>query len=197
MTETLDATRRGVASPRIIWTIAATVAVLVALVGGVWTYNQVVLQDPLQRVLLSDPRNRVVEVSARFGGWVDTSTVVFDLTEISPNASNVDIFRVFLEYAEAQKTHHFGWVVLAAYGREKFMVPGDYFQQLGTEYSTQNPIYTMRTFAHHVVAMDGSKPYPEVDGGLLYVMTKEMDQFKEFNARWFFDDYVARHPQNG
>jgi hypothetical protein len=182
----------GGGSKRLRWSLIVVVVLLLSAVGGVWLYNETVLEKPLQHVLLNDPRNHVVQVSARFDGWVDTHTLVFDLTSISGNASTVDIFRVLLQYAQAQKDHSFTKVILAAYGRKKFVLPGAYFQQLGADYSTENPVYTMRTFAHHVLAMDGSRPFPEVEGGILYVLPMEMEQFTAFNRRWYLNDYLAR-----
>jgi hypothetical protein len=180
--------------PKLLLVVLVAVVCLVGCaIGGVWLYNETQLDRPLQRVLLSDPRNHVVQASARFDGWVDTSTLVFDLRDIGRDASSVDVFRVLLQYAQAQKDHQYKKIVLAAYGQRKFVIPGDYFQQLGRDYATQNPIYTIRTFPQHVAAMDGSKPFPEIDGGVFYVVGKQFDQFKALNQRWYLDDYLARH----
>jgi len=179
--------------PRILlWVLVGFVLLLVCAVGGLWLYNETVLQKPLQRVLLNDPRNHIVQATAHFDGWVDTHTVVFDLTDVSGEASSTDIFRVLLQYAQAQRDNRYDNVILAAYGQKKFVIPGSYFQQLGQEYATQNPVYTIRTFPHHVTAMDGSQPFPEVYGGVFYVLPKELEQFKNFNERWYLNDFLAR-----
>jgi hypothetical protein len=162
-------------------------------VGSVWIYNEITLQKPLQRVIVSDPRNHVVRAKAHFDGWIDTHTVVFDLNDVVGEASQMDVFRVLLQYAKEQKDHQYQRIVLAAYGQKKFIVPGDYFQQLGREYDSQNPVYTIRTFSHHVATMDGAKPFPEIDGGLLWVVKEEMEQFTNFNKRWYLDDFIMRH----
>jgi hypothetical protein len=193
MNETVAKTDSSAKPKFLLIALVAITVFLGCAVGGVWLYNETVLQKPLQRVLLSDSRNHVVQASAHFDGWVDTQTVVFDLTGVSGDASAMDVFRVLLQYAQEQKSNQYKRVILAAYGQRKFVMPGDYFQQLGREYATQNPIYTVRTLPHHVLAMDGSKPFPEVYGGLFYVLSVEMEQFKTFNERWFLNDYVARH----
>ncbi len=168
--------------------------VLVACaVGSVRLYNQTALQKPLGRVLVADPRNHVVRAKAHFDGWVDTQSVVFDLTDIAGEASQTDVFRVFLQYAKELKDQRYSRIILAAYGQKKFVVPGDYFHQLGQEYDAQNPVYTVRTFSHHVSTLDGMKPFPEPEGGLLWVLGKEMEQFTDLNKRWYLDDFVARH----
>jgi len=162
-------------------------------VGAIWVFNETTLQKPLQRVLDSDPRNHVVAVRAHFDGWVNTDSVVFDLTTVNGDASQADVFRVLLQYAKELKGDQYRSVVLAGYGNKKFIVPGAYFQQLGREYDSQNPVYTIRTFSHHVSAMDGTKPFPEPEGGLLGVLKEEMDQFNDLNRRWYLDEFVARH----
>ena len=46
----------------------------------------------------------------------------------------MDVFRVLLQYARELKDHQYQRIILAAYGQKKFVVPGEYFQQLGREY---------------------------------------------------------------
>lgn len=162
----------------------------ISAVACIWMYNEMALQRPLQRVLSSDPRNHVVKVKAHFDGWVDMHSVVFDLTDIADDSRQVDIFRVLLQYAEEQKAQQYGQVILAAYGRKKFVIPGDYFQQLGREFDGQNPVYTMRTFPHHLSAMDGANSFPEPDGGMLWILNKELEQFNDFNKLWYLDDFA-------
>jgi hypothetical protein len=156
-------------------------------------YNETTLQKPLQRMLVADPRNHVVRAKAHYDGWIDAHSVVFDLTDVAGDSSQMDVFRVLLQYAREQKDHQYQRIILAAYGQKKFVVPGKYFQQLGRDYDTQNPIYTVRTFSHHVSAMDGEEPFPEPDGGMLWVLKEEMEQFNNLNRRWYLDDFVARH----
>jgi hypothetical protein len=169
-----------------------TVALLVMLlVSGVWAFNYLSVNRPLQRVLATDSRNKVVTAQAHFSNWIDPNTLVFDLTSVSPSATRMDVFRAFLQYAERLKDRHFTKVILAAGGESKFTLDGGYFQDIGKEYSTQNPMYTIRTFPIHLAAMDGSKPFSEYEGGILGVLQKEMEQFTEFSDRWYVKDFQA------
>jgi hypothetical protein len=97
-----------------------------------------------------NPRNQVVKAQAHFDDWIDLNTLVFDVTGVSGSATRMDTFRSFSQYAEAMKNRHFTKVILAANGRGKFTIDGSYFQELGKEYSTQNPMYTIRTFPIHL-----------------------------------------------
>lgn len=160
-------------------------------VFGIWFFNYLSVNRPLQRVLTPDPRNQVVNARAHFANWVDVDTLVFDLTGISGTATRMDVFRAFLQYAEARKDRHFTKVILSARGTGKFTLDGDYFQQLGKEFSGQNPMYTIRTFPIHLAAIDGSKPFSEYEGGILGVLQKEMEQFTEFSDQWYVKDFAA------
>jgi hypothetical protein len=180
-------------SKAIIIVPAIVVAVIGAAILAVWLYNQSMLQGPLSKVLDSDSRDKNVIARAHFDHWVDTGTVIFDLSDVSGESSSGDIFRVFLQFAQSQKDHTYKQVILAAYGEKKFVVPGDYFHELGIEYGSQNPMYTIRTFPHHVTDMNGSHPFPEYTGGLLGVLNKEMEEFNDMNRQWYQDDYIARH----
>jgi hypothetical protein len=186
-TEPKNRTRRG----RLI--VIAVLLLAVAVPAGFWLYNKMTVQSPLDNVLVADSRNQMVKATAHFDGWIDFDTVVFDLTDVSPSGSRMDVFRCFLQFAQAMKDREFKHVVLAARGKQKFILGGDYFHQLGEEYQSQNPVYTMRTFAPHLTAMDGSHPFSEYTGGLLGVLTKEMEQFSEFHNQWYVNDFSSVH----
>jgi hypothetical protein len=174
--------------------IGAVALALIVGLCGVWAFNYVRVNRPLQRVLTTDPRNQVVTAQAHLENWVDLDTLIFDLTSVSANATRMDVFRAFLQYAEAMKDYHFAKVILSARGTNKFSLEGGYFQDLGKEFSTQNPMYTIRTFPIHLVAMDGSKPFSEYEGGILGVLEKEMEQFTEFSDKWYVNDFQSSAP---
>jgi hypothetical protein len=180
----LDASRKLIG-------IAFVVMIVLAFVG-VLAFNYFAVEQPLHRVLTTDTRNQVVTASAHFEGWIGWNTLVFDITDVSGSAREIDVFRTFLQYAQAMKGRRFDKVILACRGTKKFTLDGDYFQQLGQEYENQNPMYTIRTFPTHLAAMDGSKPFPDYVGGMLGVLEKEMEQFTEFNAQWYMRDLAAR-----
>ncbi len=168
-------------------------ACVLLIVGGfgIWLFNDIRVDRPLQQILTTDPRNHVLSAHAHFDNWIDTNTLIFDLTAISENATRADVFRAFLQYSEALKNRHFAKVVLSTRGRSKFTLDGNYFQELGNEFSAQNPVYTVRTFPSHVAAMDGSKPFPEYEGGILAVLQKEMEQFNQLSDQWYVRDFAA------
>jgi len=175
-----------------VFAIIGVFAIVAGAILAVFLYNQVKLQGPLDKVLAADDRNKNVNARAHFDHWIDSGTVVFNLSTVAGNSSQMDVFRVLLQFARSQKEQKYKQVILASYGENKFIVPGDYFQQLGAEYGSQNPVYTIRTFPHHVSNMSGEKPFPEYTGGILGVLGKEMDEFNDMNKQWFLNDYIAR-----
>jgi hypothetical protein len=162
-------------------------AVIIAALMGVWALNYFAADRPLQRVLTADQRNHAVKASAHWGSWLNPDTLVFNVTDVS-GASRMDVFRVFLQYADEVQNKHYSRVILAAKGTAKFEIDGVYFQGLGKEYSSQNPVYTIRTFPAHVVTMDGARPFHEYEGGIFAVLTAEMDQFTKFSDEWYLND---------
>ncbi len=100
-------------------------ALVELIIGGTWAVNYFTVNTKLQHVLSTDPRNRVCKANAHFGGWVNPRTLVFDVTGITGDATRLDIFRAFLEFAEAMKDRHFTKVVLAARGTSKFTLDGN------------------------------------------------------------------------
>lgn len=169
----------------------AVVVVLALVLCGKLTFNYFSVEQPLHHVLSQDSRNQVVAATAHYDDLVDWKTLVFDIKGLSSSAKEIDVFRTFLQYAQAMKGRHFVKVILACRGKKKFTLDGSYFQQLGQEYESQNPMYTIRTFPTHLTAMDGSKPFTEYVGGVLGVLEKEMEQFTKFNDQWYIRDIAA------
>ena len=90
--------------------------------------------------------------------------------------------------ADSLKNEKFDYVNIAFRGKTKFIIKGEYFQQLGQEYSWQNPVYTIRTFPANVFNTDGTSAYSTWEGGLIGVTAKQMEDFTDFNKRWYLTD---------
>lgn len=163
-------------------------AVVAAAVFGT---NYLTLQKPMSEVVGSDPRNEGISVSVNYGKYVNPSKLVFDLRKVSGSNSLADVSRVLLQYAAALKAKEFERVVLAYGGTQKFQINGTYFQSLGEEYGTQNPVYTMRTFTENVYELDGTAAFGTWTGGLLGVVGKQMEDFNEFHKQWYLSDIAS------
>jgi len=171
------------------WLILLLVLLLGA--GAVYAFNYLRLQDPLKMVIKGDSRNAGIDVSVRYQNFVDLSTLVYDLQSVSPTNSEADVFRVFLQYAEMVRDQNFNAVDLAYKGKTKYIIEGNYFHQLGTEYSWQNPVYTMRTFPENVLRPSGEHAYSQWTGGILGVTNAQMNDFDDFQKQWYLNDMIA------
>ncbi len=125
-------------SPRKRRTWLVALAVIIGLVAAVYWWNYLTLQSQMSAVLSGDPRNKGVSVSVHYENYINPSTMVYDLKDISGTNSKVDVFRVFLQFADKMKDRKFDTVVLSFKGKPKFKLDGAYFLKLGTEYSFQN-----------------------------------------------------------
>jgi len=160
-------------------------ALLFALAAAVWAYNHFSLQTQMDDVIAGDERNEGISVAVHFGSYVDSSKLVYDLKEISGGKSRADVFRVFLQFAQKMTSRRFEVVELRFQGAPRFQIDGDYFHTLGDEYGAQNPVYTIRTFPEHLRNPDGSRAYSEWTGGLLGVVTQQMEDFNDFHTKWY------------
>ncbi|MBX3679482.1 MAG: hypothetical protein KF710_04815 [Rhodocyclaceae bacterium] len=165
--------------------------VIAALGIVVFGINFVTLQKPMSGILDDDPRNNGISVFAHYGMLVDLNELVFDLRGVSGENSAADVSRVLLQYAEALKNKQFGTVILSYKGERKFLLTGKFFHTLGTEYETQNPVYTMRTFPENVYELDGTSAFGTWTGGWLGVVGKQMEDFNEFHKRWYLSAAVG------
>ena len=114
--------------------------------------------------------------------------MVVDLIAISDSNSTEDVFRVLLQIAREFKDTEFQSVILSYKGREKFLLEGSYFLKLGKEYGYQNPVYTARTLPENVYHLDGTQAFGTWTGGLLGVVSEQMEDYNEFHDEWWLND---------
>jgi hypothetical protein len=168
-------------------TIIVIVAVVALGVLGVASLTFIRLKSPVRHVLSLDARNVGIDVDVHYEAYVNTSTLVFNLTSVSPSNSMADVFRTVLQTASALKDQEFTFVRLECRNKPNFLLKGTYFKTLGAEYETQNPVYTTRTFAQNVYKLDGTAAYPEWSGGLLGVLGQQMEDFSDFHRHWYLE----------
>jgi hypothetical protein len=143
----------------------------------------------MNAVLKNDPRNSGVAVLVQHRS--NPSVLVYDLRTVALTNSMADVFRVLLQFAQTEKSREFESVELAFRGQPRFVMSGKYFKQLGDEFGTQNPVYTMRTFPENLSRPDGSHAYPTWTGGWIGVAGKQIEDFNDFHRQWWLQDFVA------
>jgi hypothetical protein len=180
---------RPVVSPGFIAIISAVIICIALLT--IWLFNIMLVGRPLQVAMLRDNRNAGVRASAHFQHFLNPAVLVFDLKGISGSNSRLDVLRVFLLFAEQEKSRAFSAVQLECQGHARYVLKGAYFRQLGREYQGQNPVYTIRTLAEHVYTTDGRVAYVPSNGGLMG-MIDELKHFTDFMDKWCFRDLATQ-----
>ncbi|MES3016757.1 MAG: hypothetical protein V4721_03215 [Bacteroidota bacterium] len=169
---------------RIIWIITA----LIILVSGTYLFNYFNLVKPISLKTEQDERNKGITFGVHYKNYVQTETLIFDLKTVPSDKAIIDIFRVLLQTSSALKESDFQTINLSFNGRTKFILKGKYFKELGKGYDSQNPVYIMRTFPQHLYNINGQAAYNEWNGGVLGVLGKQMEDFKDFHDKWYLNE---------
>ncbi|PRQ06568.1 hypothetical protein [Enhygromyxa salina] len=183
-----DETPAGTYKRRVLRTGIGVSILLLLLIGGVFAWNQVFLQGPMRDVITGDSRNAGIEVQVHLGHYLNPDVLVYDLREVGPDKAPIDVFRVFLQYADAMQGERFETVELAFRGETKFVLDGAGFQEIGRDFADENPMYTIRTFPERLRTPDGRAAFQRWEGGALGVLSQQMDDFSEFQDRWYIGE---------
>ncbi|MUT27250.1 MULTISPECIES: hypothetical protein [Mesorhizobium] len=160
----------------------------VIVIGVPVVANGLFVTWPALRAKADDPRNSSVSLYVHYQWGVDPSTLVLDVWNIAPTASMADVDRVLLDTAEAFKDRSFSKVQLAFRSQARFQFEGWYFRRLGEERAWQNPVYTIRTMAEHMEDPAGRPAFETWTGGLLGVVSRQMQDHSEMHRRWYIND---------
>jgi hypothetical protein len=158
---------------------------------AVFGWNHFTLQRQASQVISGDSRNSGIKISAHYQWFVNPSVIIFDLRKVSGGKSMLDVSRTPLQFAEKQKDNHVERVVLSCKGTAKFILKGEYFHTLGSEYHFQNSAYTLRTLPENVYQLDGSPAFSTWRGGLIGVLGKQMEDLNEFHRHWYLTDFAS------
>lgn len=162
----------------------------------VFAINYLLIGQKVKSAIEKDERNAGVVFAGNFNHYVNFNVLELNLLQIDSTKSATDVFRSFLQISEVLNSLNFKTVILQYNGEDKFLLQGDYFKKLGLEYSTQNPVYTMRTLPQNLKNLDGSTAYPEWSGGAIGILTKQMDDFSDFNKKWYLEDLIKSEASN-
>jgi len=159
------------------------------ILGGMYAFNFLTLNLPALNQTKLDNRNDGISYNIHYQNVFNLRTIVFDLKEIPSEKSPSDVFRVFLQAASGLKDKLFDFVEISYKGNTKFIISGEYYSKLGNEYTEQNPLYTMRTFTENLYDLNHQQAYDGWSGGILGVLGKQMEDFSDFNHKWYIDEY--------
>jgi hypothetical protein len=151
-----------------------------------YSYNYFSIARPVRLKLQSDSRNVCFEINCHYKNYVDFYSLTIDLTSQS-GAAPMDLLRGLMQTAEvfANNGKHFDQIILARSGTPVFMMKGSDFYELGSQYgSQQNPLYLIRTLPEKLQRPDGAAAFSEWKGGLLGVLSHQMQDVNEAATQW-------------
>ncbi|WP_116812894.1 hypothetical protein [Steroidobacter cummioxidans] len=168
----------------------------IAIVAGVvlvLTVNYLFVHRSLAEAMKEDPRNDGIRAFAHFDYFLVPSSIVFDLRRVDREKSMADVTRLLFQFAQRQESHRYERVTLAYRGEPKFLLEGEYFQTLGKEFGEQNPMYTIRTLPSNLYRPTGEHAFGEWTGGILGVLSRQMEDHNEFHQQWYMRAMLEEH----
>jgi hypothetical protein len=162
---------------------------LIRLVGFalpvlVFLLNFGLFQDPINKVIERDDRNRGISVRAHWRWYVDPTVLVYDLREMPAGATGVDALRPLLHFAYKQKDRHFVRVDLAWRGSTRYSVAGSDFAELGRQFAHRSPADTMVVMPGILRRPDGTKAFPARAGSFVEQNSQLLVDFATFVNTW-------------
>jgi hypothetical protein len=140
---------------------------------------------PVASKLGEDGRNKGIGLYAHCSWGVDPGSLTLDLVSLDAEKAPVDLLRALFQSAQAMKGRRFRTVVLAHRGKPLFELSGSDFQELGSEFEDgQNPIFLIRTLPEKLNTPDGQPAFGRWEGGLLGVLSKQMEDVTSFARAW-------------
>ncbi|UTA66818.1 MULTISPECIES: hypothetical protein [Emticicia] len=168
------------------------VLVVITIPAVIYCFNYFTIIKPVKEKLNSDVRNEGIKIDVHYKNYTQSKTLTFNLEEVKDEKAPIDVFRVLLHTANALKDKSFDKVELSFRNNLKFILKGDYFQKLGEEFGDQNPMYTLRTMPENLLDAEGNAVYGEWEGGLIGVLNKQMEDFNDFNRKWYIEDSIKK-----
>jgi len=160
--------------------LAATAAAGIVAVGA---YNATIY-FPVNDALRADPRNSGLTIAAYRTYAVHPSDITLNVLGAEA-AAPLDVFRIIFQTAKALKDSRFGNVHLVRGTTHVYTLTGADFQQLGQEFAMgQNPVFMVRTLPEKLLLPDGRKAFGEWTGGLLGVVSRQMEDANEAARTW-------------
>ncbi len=124
-----------------------------------------------------------ISIFLHYEWFVNPKSIVFDLRGIAENNSPIDVSRVLLQLSEMLKANDYERVILAFKGQQRFVLQGRFFKTTGEEYGVRNPAYTLRNLPQNVHKLDGTAAFSTWRGGLLGVLSKQMNDLNSFHEQ--------------
>lgn len=165
------------------WSLLVVAVVAVSILA----LNHLLVGETVARAIAADPRNAALDLSARYGAYVQPRVLVLDLTATDPVAP-VDVWRGLFQSAAAlfEAGRTFDRVELHHDGAAVYWLSGEDFRWIGAAYTArENPLYLIRTLPAKLQRPDGTTAYAARSGGL-FAVGAQIEDANEAARAWAF-----------
>lgn len=152
----------------------------------VWGLNYLLVGQPVASKIGADPRNAGYSLSAHYRYYLDPTTLVLDLADVS-SAAPIDLYRAVFQSAEALHTagRRFDQIILARSRKPVFVIKGADFSTIGAEFGAgQNPVYLIRSLPEKLYRPSGEAAFGRWEGGWLGVLGKQVGDVNRAAEQW-------------
>lgn len=162
--------------------LIAVAAILVAGAGALfgWAY----LRAQPHRTTFEACANDVIQASISTPSLLDAEIVRLDITDVSASASIADVVRVTLCFAHGIDDMGYRDLELAAGGQVRYRTSRSSLSPLAQEFKTGNPVFAFRKWPSILRSTDGSQAFGEWTGGILGVLSKELEDVNSAVRFW-------------
>jgi hypothetical protein len=174
----------------IIGKAAVLIAVTIMLISMGWSaYENNSIRRPLQELCESKEEFSDIIAEVRYGGYLDTGTLIFNLIKISePNKMTPFLF--FMEYAKKLNTQKFNEVIIQYKGKTKYRLSGENFTRLGTMAQLKTPEQAAIEFPVSLRKPDGLPAFEQPYGDEQWVEQKQIKNFRDFLVEWYLAQWM-------
>ena len=159
--------------------------VILGSVIGILLLNLGIATLPTALTLSQDDRNDSITLVARFGYYLDPTTLTLDLWAAS-EASTADLTRALFQVAASRSEWpRVRYVTLSRRNWPVYILSGDDFAEIGRLFEAgENPVYLMRTLPERLYLPSGEPAFERWEGGLLGVLGEQLEDLNEFGKAW-------------
>ena len=105
--------------------------VLLFVCTSIPVLNYIRIGSRVSSAINKDERNKGIIFSGRVAYYVNPSELILNLTQVDPTKAPIDVFRSLLQISESLSEYDFDKVILQYDGKDKFILTGKYFKNIG------------------------------------------------------------------
>lgn len=168
-------------------TILILGCIFIVLSVSWYTFTYYSLQKPLQEVYSSDNLFKGIIVDVKYGGFLKSDVLIFNLKRVPEDSQKIAPFKYFLDYLVSveENGRTFTEVFIQYRGKSKFKISGDAAQRLVAQSHSHKILDIALEFPPMVMTPGGEFPFIEPHGDPQYVIQKKAHNFEKFLEDWF------------